>query len=46
MPDSLTPTNGKCGAQGPWSRRINEEHRHFYLVDAYDNVIRRAQYHY
>lgn len=31
---------------GAWSRRIDEEHRLVYLVDADDIVILQARYHY
>ncbi len=31
---------------GAWSRRIDEEHRLVYLVDADDTVILQARYHY
>jgi toxin YoeB len=31
---------------GSWSRRIDEEHRLVYLVDADDIVILQARYHY
>ncbi|MFN8102922.1 MAG: Txe/YoeB family addiction module toxin [Acidimicrobiia bacterium] len=31
---------------GAWSRRIDEEHRLVYLVDAGDIVIVQARYHY
>jgi toxin YoeB len=31
---------------GAWSRRIDEEHRLVYLVDAEDIVILQARYHY
>ncbi len=31
---------------GSWSRRISEEHRLVYLVDAEDVVILQARYHY
>jgi toxin YoeB len=31
---------------GAWSRRIGEEHRLVYLVDADDAVILQARYHY
>ena len=31
---------------GAWSRRIDEEHRLVYLVDADDLVILQARYHY
>jgi toxin YoeB len=31
---------------GAWSRRITEEHRLVYLVDADDVVIVQARYHY
>lgn len=31
---------------GCWSRRITEEHRLIYLVDADDIVILQARYHY
>ena len=31
---------------GCWSRRISEEHRLVYLVDADDIVILQARYHY
>jgi toxin YoeB len=31
---------------GAWSRRITEEHRLVYLVDAEDLVVLQARYHY
>ena len=31
---------------GAWSRRIDEEHRLVYLVDAEDVVVLQARYHY
>lgn len=31
---------------GAWSRRIDEEHRLVYLVDADDVVVLQARYHY
>jgi toxin YoeB len=31
---------------GAWSRRIDEEHRLVYLVDAGDVVVLQARYHY
>lgn len=31
---------------GAWSRRVDEEHRLVYLVDADDIVILQARYHY
>lgn len=40
------PEQLKYGAQGAWSRRINEEHRLVYLVDDGDLVILQARYHY
>lgn len=40
------PEQLKCGAQGSWSRRINEEHRLVCLVDGDDLVILQALYHY
>ena len=40
------PEQLKYGAQGSWSRRINEEHRLVYLVAGEDLVILQARYHY
>ena len=40
------PEQLKYGAQGSWSRRINEEHRLVYLVAGEDLVIVQARYHY
>ncbi|MGO1590987.1 MAG: Txe/YoeB family addiction module toxin [Ancrocorticia sp.] len=40
------PEQLKYGAQGAWSRRINEEHRLVYLVQGDDLVIIQARYHY
>jgi len=40
------PEQLKYGAQGAWSRRINEEHRLVYLVDDGDLIILQARYHY
>lgn len=40
------PEQLKYGAQGSWSRRINEEHRLVYLADGNDLVILQARYHY
>lgn len=40
------PEQLKYGAQGAWSRRINEEHRLVYLVEGDDLVILQARYHY
>ncbi|WP_367404244.1 Txe/YoeB family addiction module toxin [Kocuria marina] len=40
------PEQLKYGAQGSWSRRINEEHRLVYLVTGEDLVILQARYHY
>lgn len=40
------PEQLKYGAQGSWSRRINEEHRLVYLVSGGDLVILQARYHY
>lgn len=40
------PEQLKYGAQGSWSRRINEEHRLVYLVAGWDLVILQARYHY
>ena len=40
------PEQLKYGAQGSWSRRINEEHRLVNLVDGDDLVILQARYHY
>lgn len=31
---------------GAWSRRIDEEHRLVYLVDAEDVIVLQARYHY
>ena len=31
---------------GAWSRRIDDEHRFVYLVDATDLVVLQARYHY
>ena len=31
---------------GAWSRRVTEEHRLVYLVDAEDLVVLQARYHY
>ena len=36
----------KHALAGAWSRRIDEEHRLVYLVDAQDIVILQARYHY
>jgi len=36
----------KHALAGAWSRRIDEEHRLVYLVDADDIVILQARYHY
>ena len=52
--DALTdPTDGigkpeplKHLLTGTWSRRITEEHRLVYLVDADDLVILQARFHY
>ncbi|GEC99597.1 Txe/YoeB family addiction module toxin [Kocuria rhizophila] len=40
------PEQLKYGAQGAWSRWINEEHRLVYLVDDGDLIILQARYHY
>jgi toxin YoeB len=40
------PEQLEYGAQGSWSRRITDEHRHGYLVDGADLVILQAHYHY
>lgn len=40
------PEQLKYGAQGAWSRRIDEEHRLVYLGDGDDLVILQARYHY
>ena len=40
------PEQLKYGAQGSWSRRINEEHRLVYLVTGENLVILQARYHY
>ncbi|MDV5998670.1 Txe/YoeB family addiction module toxin [Kocuria rhizophila] len=40
------PEQLKYGAQGSWSRRINEEYRLVYLVAGEDLVIVQARYHY
>ena len=40
------PEQLKYGAQGAWSRRINEEHRLVYLVEGNTLVVLQARYHY
>ncbi|MCL2595645.1 MAG: Txe/YoeB family addiction module toxin [Promicromonosporaceae bacterium] len=36
----------KYGAEGAWSKRINDEHRLVYLIDNDDLIILQARYHY
>lgn len=40
------PEQLKHALAGSWSRRINDEHRLVYLVDADDVVVLQARFHY